>query len=120
MTGYQMKKAVTILLSVVLLLLVGGLGAFAILDSTTVNRTLQNRITVQIAEAKPPKDVVVINCVSTTAVTGALVTDAFSSSANAPSVPLTASCAQSLADLLDVGFELTDDSGGNFFTLERK
>ena len=121
MGTYRVKRYVVILLSVSLLVLLGGLGAFALLESTTGSRTLQSTILAQPVQAKPPKDVVVINCViTTTPVTGAIVTDAFSSSANAPSVPLTASCAQSLADLLDVGFKLADDSGGNFFTLERK
>lgn len=118
MTGKQMKRTVTILVAGALLLLVGGFSAFSALEIASVLNPLQSRM-VQIAEAKPPRDVVVINCVVTTTVTGSIVTNAFSSSANAPSVPLAAGCAQSLADLIDAGFDLADDSGGNFFTLER-
>lgn len=120
MGAYRAKRYVVTLLSVSLLVVLGGLGAFAVLDSTTGSRTLQSSILAQPAQAKPPKDVVVINCVTTTPVTGAIVTDAFSSSANAPSVTLSAGCAQALADLLDAGFKLVDDSGGTFYTLERR
>lgn len=121
MGAYRVKRYVVTLLSVSLLVVLGGLGAFAVLESTTGSRPLQSSILAQPAQAKPPKDVVVINCViTTTPVTGAIVTDAFSSSANAPSVPLSAGCAQALADLIDAGFKLVDDSGGTFYTLERR
>jgi len=94
-----MKRTAIIFLSIALLL-IGSLGTFTIQDM------------VQTAKAAPPQDVVIVICLSNDAV-GNIHTDSFSSSANAPSVPLDADCAQSLADLLDVGFELVDVSSGN-------
>ena len=117
-----MNRNVLILPLFLLMAFLGALGAFAVFESIAGDKSLDGIFLAQPIEAKPPKDVVNINCVvppATSPVTGTIVTDAFSSSANAPSVPLDESCAQSLADLLDAGFDLADDSGGHFFTLER-
>ena len=122
MRSYRVTRNVLFPLFILLMVFFGGLGAFVAFGSIAGDRTLNGSFFAQVAEAKPPKDVVVLACspTTTTGVTGSIVTNSFSSSANAPSVPLAASCAQSLADLLDDGFELAEDGGGDFFTLERR
>ena len=120
-----MKKIVTILLVATVLAFLGAFGAFAALENTEGNKTLNIGIHSRLAQAQPPRDVVVVKCavVATAPVTGALSfdieTSASSSSSGSPSVE-PGGCAQELADLIDAGFEIENQSGGTFYTLERK
>ena len=121
-----MKRFILVLLSASLLLFLGAFTVFAVLESTTGSETLDSSILAQAAQAQGrERDVVVVQCevVATAPVTGALSfvidTRASSSSAASPAVP-PGGCAQELADLLDAGFKITHNSGGTFYTLERK
>ena len=110
-----MKRTATIFLPVALLLIVGGLGIFAVLDK------------VQTAKADSQNDVEFVTCVKGGDTIPAIDPNAsafsLSNGANAPSVLLDVNCAESLADLLNLGFKVVEaNDAGSFvsYTLERK